>query len=612
MAGSKAGRTTSVTLALGLAAFMIYSSSHNLLDVRYARHHRLDDPEFVKWNSFSRVSVRVDNMSVHRIFIDEATSTAITTFNLATHSAKDQEDLLEPASALPCVLRPGAKTLVIGPGGGLEVARCLALGSKDITGVEINPIIANTIMREKYVELSQGIYLRPEVHIVAEDGRTFVRRSREKYQVLQLTLIGNWGSTNAGAYALTENSLYTVEAFRDYLGHLTGDGLLAFTRWTFEPPAEVLRLVSLAMEALAQMAEPEPWRHVIVARDPGGLDTLVISRKPFPDGDLARARATLTPRNIRLLYVPGDVGQGRGFEFAELLRSPDPRNYEVKYLYDITPVTDNRPFFFYVVQPRDLWRYLTHASGFSLQYNVRHTVELLFGLMGLSIVATLVILMLPPVVLGTRLPRRQGWVMPLLYFACLGAGYILIEVALVQRFILFLGHPTYALTVVIFSMLVSSGLGSRFSQRLLKGSLRRLVNALVIIAILVALLGILAWFLLGMAVGLPLWLKVAISIIMISPPAFVMGTPFPTGLRWLEDWHQPSVRWAWSVNAASSVLGSVGAVMCAIYLGLLQTLFTGALLYLVALAIVRRLASPEWAKQMSTPQPVIAATSGVR
>jgi predicted membrane-bound spermidine synthase len=611
MAGSNPGRTTSVALALALIAFTVYNASHNLIDVRYNHvHKKVEDAEFVKWNSFSRVSVRVDDMSIHRIFIDEATSTPITTFDLASLTARDREDLLEPSSALACSWRPGAKALVIGPGGGLEVARCLALGSKDITGVEINPIIATTIMREKYADLSHRVYLRPEVHIVEEDGRTFVRRSHEKYQVMQLTLIGNWGSTNAGAYSLTENSLYTVEAFRDYLGHLTDDGLLTLTRWTFHPPRESLRLVSLAMEALTQLGEPEPWRHVIVVQERGGLDTLLISRQPFPEADLARARAALAGNLFQAAYLPGDVGHGTGSEFADLLRSPDRLGYERQYLYDITPVTDNRPFFFYFVQPRDLWSYLTHTqTGYTAQ-STRNTVVLLFGLMGLSIMATLVMLVLPPVVLGTRLPSRKGSLVPLLYFVFIGAGYILVEVALVQRFILLLGHPTYALTVVIFSMLVSSGLGSRFSRRLLHDSLRRLANALGIIAILVSLLGVLTWFMLAIAVGLPLWLKVATTILTIFPAAFVMGMPFPTALRWLEGWHQPSVRWAWSLNAAASVLGSVGALMCAIYLGLLQTLIVGGLLYLAALVVVWRLFRREAAEPTFTAGPVTATVAG--
>jgi hypothetical protein len=297
----------------------------------------------------------------------------------------------------------------------------------------------------------------------------------------------------------------------------------------------------------------------------------------------------LAAAGIKAAYMPGDTGRGRGAEFAEFLRSPDPREFARRYPYDITPVTDNRPFFFYTVQPRDLWAFLTTASSQTADYKLNRAVPLLFGLMGISLGATLTILLLPPVVLGTRLPRQKGLLPFLLYFLLIGAGYILIEVALIQRFVLFLGHPTYALTVVIFSILVSSGLGSYFSRRILGGKAARWAAALGSIAILVGLLGILAWAFIPKAVGLPLWLKIALTVAMISPAGFLMGMPFPTGLARLESWHKPSVRWAWSLNAASSVLGSVGALLSAIYLGLLQTLLMGGALYLVALAIVLRM-----------------------
>src|SRR5262249_31940143 len=153
----------------------------------------------------------------------------------------------------------------------------------------------------------------------------------------------------------------------------------------------------------------------------------------------------------------------------------------------------------------------------------------------------------------------------------IGAGYILIEMALIQKFVLFLGHPTYALTVVIFSMLVSSGLGSYFSRRLLGDDERRLSRALAVIALLVALLAAVITPLLATGVGLPLSAKFLITVALISPAGFMMGMPFPTALRRLEDWHKPSVRWAWSLNAAASVLGSVGSLVCAIYMGLVQT-----------------------------------------
>ena len=596
MAGSRWGEASCLALTLGLLVFLAVNTTQRLIDVRYAKNQRLENETFVKWNSFSRVALTEPKNSGALIVIDADASTWIPNLDFDHLMPGQREDLLSTGAGLPYVLRPGAKTLVIGPGGGADVARALASGSKDITGVEINPIIATTIMREKFPALSQGLYFRPEVHLVVEEGRSFVRRSPEKYQVLQATLVDTWAATAAGAFALAENNLYTVEAFRDYLDHLTDDGVVAFTRWALQPPRESLRLVSLAVEALEQMGEPEPWRHFIVGNEKAGgtwrVDTVVISRRPFSEADIARARAALAAADLKAAYLPGDVGSGGGAEFAAFLRSPNRQDFERRYPYDITPVTDNRPFFFYTVQPRDLWAFLTSASKETADYKLNRAVPLLFELAGISVLATLVILLLPPLVLGTRLPRQKGVLLFLLYFLCIGAGYILIEVALIQRFVLFLGHPTYALTVVIFSLLVSSGLGSYFSRRTLAGRVGRWVAALATIAILVGGLAMLAWSLVPKAVGLPLWLKIALTVLMIAPAGFVMGMPFPTGLARLEEWHKPSVRWAWSLNAAASVLGSVGALLCAIYLGLLQTLLLGGALYLAALAVVRRLGSP--------------------
>ena len=328
-----------------------------------------------------------------------------------TSPPRERHDLLEQGPGLPYALRPGAKTLIIGPGGGWDVARALASGSRDITGVEINPIIARTIMQEKFPELSRGIYLRPDVRIVVEDGRSFVRRSDEKYQVLQATLVDTWASTAAGAFALSENNLYTTDAFRDYLTHLTDDGILSFTRWGFDPPRESLRLVSLAIEALKRLGEPEPWRHVMVGREGsvegwGARDTVIFSRKPFAPADVDRARAALAASNMQAVYLP--VPETPDNPFRQLLHSPHPLEFESTYQFDITPVTDNRPFFFYTVQPRDIRDFVMSASRASADYKINRAVPLLFGLMGISLLATLVILALPPVVLGARLPRERG------------------------------------------------------------------------------------------------------------------------------------------------------------------------------------------------------------
>ena len=590
MAGSVKGRAACVALALILVAFLTYNQhGRPIVDIRRAKGQTLANEFFQKWNSFSRVGVaHIDAENRDDIRIDADAATGIAKFDFDHLTPKERHDLLEQGPALPYNIRPGAKSLIIGPGGGWDVARALASGSHDITGVEINPIIATTIMRERYPERSNYLYERPDVHIYVEDGRSFVRRSKDKYQVIQATLVDTWASTAAGAFALSENSLYTTDAFHDYLSHLTDDGMVVFTRWGFDPPRESLRLVSLAIEALGQLGEKDAWRHVIVGREGsvegwGAKDTVLISRKPFSAEDLDRSRAALS--HMQTVYLPG---AGIHNHFTDLLTSPNPEQYERDYIFDITPISDNRPFFFYTVQPRDLWSYIRNASHDTADFKINKAVPLLFGLMAVSLAATALILALPPIVLGTRLPRQPGVRGFLLYFLFIGAGYILIEVGLIQKFVLFLGHPTYALSVVIFSMLVSSGLGSALSRRVLGKSEGRLIKALGCVALLASLLAVIVSSLLTALVGLPLPLKMAITAGLIAPLGFVMGMPFPTALQRLEEWHAPSVRWAWSLNAASSVLGSVGALVFSIYLGLVQTLIIGGMLYLAALVVAAR------------------------
>jgi hypothetical protein len=590
MAGSVRGRAASVAIALMLVAFLTYNYRRHFIEPTHAKSQTLANEIFVKWNSFSRIAIVHDTKEKrHNIVIDADAATSIFNYDLANMTPDQTRDVTAAGESLPYAVRPGAKTLIIGPGGGWDVARALYSGSRDVSAVEINEIIARTIMQERFPQLSRGLYLRPEVRVFKEDGRSFVRRSTEKYQVIQATLVDTWASTAAGAFALSENNLYTTDAFRDYLSHLTDDGMVVFTRWGFEPPRESLRLISLGMEALRQLGENTPAAHVVVGRQPGpegwDKDTVLISRKPLPPADIERARALFASAGMRPIYLPG---AGIRNQFSELLNSSDPEQYQRNYTFDISPVTDNRPFFFYTVQPRDLWWFLTSASQVNADYKINKAVPLLFGLMGVSLLATAVILIAPPLVLGTRLPAQRGLRGFLVYFLFIGAGYILVEVALIQKFVLFLGHPVHALWVVIFSMLVSSGLGSNYSGRVIGKSEGRLIKALGVIAFGAALLALAVSSLLGALVWLPFGLKVALTVAMVAPLGFVMGMPFPIALQRLEAWHAPSVRWAWSLNAASSVLGSVGALVCAIYMGLVQTMIVGGLFYLAALAVIAR------------------------
>ncbi|MBZ2183708.1 MAG: hypothetical protein K7J46_03280 [Bryobacter sp.] len=586
------GRVAAVMLALALTGLFVFNIRANWIDVRYAKGTTLANEQFVKWNSFSRIAVSKESgTNLPNIVIDADAATGIFTRDHERMSEQEKKGILRGGPGLPYQLRPAGKTLVIGPGGGWDISRALASGSKDITGVEINPIIATTVMREKFAQLSHNLYLRPEIRIHVEDGRSFVRRSPERYQVIQATLVDTWASTAAGAFSLSENNLYTADAFYDYLSHLTDDGILAFTRWGFDPPRESLRLLSLAIEALDRLGEKDPARHVVVAREGsnqiagwGATDTVIFSRKPMSAEMVERALGAMKESNMEVVYTPGTE---RRNPFQELLTTTDRERFHAQYQYDVTPVNDNRPFFFYTVQPRDIVSFVMAASQANADYKINRAVPMLFGVLFVSVIATVVTLLLPPLALGQRLPAGRSLKLFLLYFVCLGAGYIMIQVSLIQKFVLLLGHPTYALTVIIFSMLISSGLGSYFSKRIVNQNGERLRIVLLLIVILVPVLGYFAELVSGLGPAWPLAGKMLVTVMVIAPLGFLMGIPFPTGLAALEGWEKSAVRWGWSMNAAASVMGSAMAIFFAIYLGLYQTLVLGGLLYLLAAWIYR-------------------------
>ena len=193
------------------------------------------------------------------------------------------ENLMSAPPALANVLRPHGEFAIIGPGGGVDVLRAVANGSPSVTGIEINPIIATTIMRERYADYSQHLYQRPDVHIQVTDGRSFLRSTPQQFDVVQMTLVDTWASTAAGAFALSENNLYTVEAFREYFDHLKPDGMIAITRWEFQHPREALRVVAVAMEALHRLGVKNPAGNFIVASqgslNEDGIPVVVLAKK---------------------------------------------------------------------------------------------------------------------------------------------------------------------------------------------------------------------------------------------------------------------------------------------------------------------------------------------
>ncbi len=599
-AESRSLRRNAALLALALAVLIGANYSGRLIDVVYAKGMFRDPSwvEFARWNALSRVEVDRQGQA-KAIVIDADASTYIMNADVAQwHNTAWEDDLMSAPPALANVLRPHGEFAIIGPGGGVDVLRAVANGSPSVTGIEINPIIATTIMRGRYADYSQHLYDRPDVHIHVTDGRSYLRSTPQKFDVVQMTLVDTWASTAAGAFALSENNLYTVEAFREYFDHLKPDGMIAITRWEFRHPREALRIVAVAMEALHRMGVANPARNFIVAcqgsLNEDGIPVVVLAKKtPFTAAEEAAVNNHLDDfPQLNPLYLPSDAGEN---PFSDLIASNDPYAFARGYAYNVSPVTDNAPFFFFTLKPEQILGEKGLRSGIDWKVNLGVLVLLL--VLVISLAAVLVFLILPLIFRSRpRGPHARQSPLPLLYFIAVGLGYIMVEIAFIQRFVLFLGHPTYALTVVIFLLMISSGAGSLFSRLWLPRTESCWIPLVLVIVTLLADVLFLPNRLAAL-VGMDFGYRLLISAVLLIPLGFVMGMPFPTGLRALAALPSPefpsgdgasdnSVEWAWAMNAAASVLGSVLAMVIAIQFGLTVTLTCGAAAYLLALLLM--------------------------
>ena len=476
---------------------------------------------------------------------------------------------------------PGFTALVIGPGGGRDLVSALVFGAHHVDGVEINPIIADDVMRDRFREYSGGIYTNPRVRITIDDGRSFVRRTPGRYDVIQASLVDTWAATAAGAYTLTENTLYTVEAFNDYLDHLTDDGVLTITRWVLDG----LRLISLAQAACESRGWDAAPRLVIVRHD--RIATLLMKKTPFTGAEVALLRHESDRLGFRILYAPGvngsapiiaaddQVDGANTGEYARLILKSDRERFFAEFTNDIRPTTDDRPFYF-------------HTTKLENQFQVAFGRSMLFGnglsalltLMGIS-AALVVLFVVGPLVISSG-PLPRGWFDWLAYFGALGAGFMLIEVSVLQRFVLLLGHPVYSLTVTLFSLLLGTGAGAAWSRRVGDEALGRWAAAalLLIAAVGVLVIGV-ATPLINWAIPFSRATRIAIAVGVLVPIGLLLGIPMPTGLRLLRARAPEMVTWAWGINGALSVLGATLAIFIAMNWGFGATLLAASTTYLL-------------------------------
>ncbi len=577
--------------------FMIYSNKDNsLLDVKFKRGMPIENEEFVAWNAFSRVAVLKQENGTKWIEIDGGAGTWIPDMDLDSEEGDwTRKEFGKVGPDMAFWMRRPQNSMIIGTGGGNDIVRALVSGSKSITAVEINPLIANDVMRGAYKDYSNGLYVRPEVNVVVEDGRTFVRRTTEKYDVIQLSQVDTWAASASGAYSLTENYLYTVDAISDYLSKLSPDGLLSISRWEFTPPRETLKLAVTVLQALEDLGIEEPEKHMLILLDPY-LDkdklffgTVIVGLQPFTPEQVQKLAVRTRNAVSKIAYAPfheeGEVN------FMAFMNAEDRDEYIRTYPLNISPTTDDSPFFFFTGRWKNTFRdmFRVYESGDTVNTGAQF---LLVATLGITSIAVALFLFLPLMFL--RLPNPfSKEVFPLLSLAlAVGLGYIIVEVAMIQSFIIFLGQPVYSLTLIIFSFLLFSSIGSRISAQFSDKTARSLA-IFSAVATCVILYGY--TFFMPMAISMfqanQIWTKLVIASLMVMPLGVLMGIPFPTALRLAAQSESRIIEWMWSVNASATVFGSVLAIFIFVTIGITTGLLAGAICYILYAAVLFRTAS---------------------
>jgi hypothetical protein len=469
-------------------------------------------------------------------------------------------------------------------------------------GVEINESIIS-LLNGRFGDFSGHLDRDPRVRFVNDEARSFIARSDERADIMQISLIDTWAATASGAFVLTESSLYTVEAWRTFLEHLAPRGILSVSRWYYaERPGEVYRLATLASTTLAQMGVSRPGDHYAIVRArpphaanaPDGIGTLLVSRDPLSDRDLDALEAVAARMQFEVVQSPRRSADPT---FADIASGERLAAAIADHPLNIAAPTDDRPFFFYMLRLRDVFDTARWRDQGIVQFNMAAV-----GVLGVLFVTVLVLTALCiglPLLFSSARRDLTGAGPHLVFFAAIGFGFMLVEISQVQRLAIFLGHPVYSLSVVLFSLLLSSGAGSVSTGRMSggpEGARSAIVRLALLVVVLVAF-GAMTPAAVRYFEAASTTVRILVSVIILFPLGFFMGMAFPIGMRRALRELPSLAPWLWGVNGAASVCASVAAVVIAIGAGISAAFWAGVACYGAALAALawadRRLPAAE-------------------
>ncbi len=610
-AGSRRGLALAGVAVVVLGSFAmvnghLHSEGNPYLRILWAKEHSDPEHEYEQWNAFSRVTVDGDRtpkppaspglsttlppdvmVSQLGMLIDSTAGTVLTEYS----GDPDETDFLRyDITNLAHFARSDADVLVVGVGGGRDVLSALEFDQRSVTGVEINGNILD-IVNGPFGDFTGHLDRDPRVTFVNDEARSYLARTDRRYDIIQISLIDTWAATSAGAYALSENSLYTTEAWDVFFDSLARNGILSVSRWYntvgSAEPLETYRTTALAAQALEEHGVADPRRHMLIYHGPPrdfgvSIATLLVSPEPFSSADIAAVNEAAG----RLAFTPILTPDAALDERFEGLAAPGgPGDAVDEFEVNISAPTDNRPFFFQMAELDDIF----DRGGIGNEHVTQPVLVL--GMLALTVLGLTFLCIVVPLLLTTKRSSHRGMLPFYGYFAGIGLGFLLIEVSQLQRLSIFLGHPTYALTVVLFSVLLFSGVGSMLTERFVRPERpASFVVPLLVLLGVVIVFGFATPSLIHRMDDATTPVRIAVAVGLLAPLGLVMGTPFAIGMRAAATRPGAPTAFLWGINGATSVCASVFGVVIALFLGISAAYWAGFLAYVAAAVAITMIA----------------------
>jgi spermidine synthase len=517
------------------------------------------------------------------IYYDGEGMSAITPFNGDKSSILYLNDI--PSSLPHFLLEKKDKALIVGVGGGMGLLKALLHDFKKIIGLELNPNVVS-LMKNEFAEYSGNIYKNEKIQIIKKEARGFIRNSNEKYDLIEISMLDTYNTASSGIYALNETYLYTVESIQDFYQHLDDEGMLAITRWVVNPPRDNLKLLNICISALENLEIQDIDKHIIFIRSIQAT-TLIISKNPINENQINILKEFCKTRLFDICYYDG-IKENETNRFIKLdtpiyflaakeLLSENKQNFIRDYEFDIKTTSDNRPYFYNIFTMKML-KYIQKYGTDKIPFTQWGYFTLIILLIPVLIIS-FILIVLPLFFIRKKRKNLNGKI--ILYFGLIGIGFFFVEMSLIQKLILFLAHPTYSLSVIIAGLLIFTGIGSYFSDKIFLPKRRIFYASLIIICITI-------FYLFYLDLILPIFMdqneiiKICITILFLMPLGFFMGIPFPQGLIKIKKSDTSRVAWAWGINGFFSVISTILATIVAISMGFQFVFLIASVCYLIA------------------------------